>query len=39
MSDDLIDALAMMLEIIRPSGGLNPDAVKVSKPVDKAFGY
>ncbi|KKL46182.1 hypothetical protein LCGC14_2348160, partial [marine sediment metagenome] len=39
MSDDLIDALAMMLEIIRPSGGLNPDAVKVAKPVDKVFGY
>ncbi|HDY67462.1 MAG TPA: hypothetical protein ENH85_06710 [Candidatus Scalindua sp.] len=39
MSDDLIDALAMMLEIIRPSGGLDPLAVKVAKPVDKVFGY
>jgi len=39
MSDDLIDAAAMMLEIIRPSGGLDPLNVKVAKPIDRMFGY
>ena len=39
MSDDLKDAAAMLLEIIKPSGGLNPDNVKVARPVDKMFGY
>lgn len=39
MNDDLIDAAAMFLEIIQPSGGLDPLNVKVAKPVDAAFGY
>lgn len=39
MSDDLIDAAAMLLEIIKPSGGLDPLAVKVNKPIDRTFGY
>ncbi len=39
MSDDLIDALAMQLEIIKPSGGLDLSKIKVEKPVDALFGY
>jgi hypothetical protein len=39
MSDDLIDAAAMMLEIIRPSTGINLDKIKIAKPVDSKFGY
>lgn len=39
MSDDLIDAAAMLLEIIKPSGGLDPNNVRVAKPVDRTFGY
>lgn len=39
MSDDLIDAAAMLLEIIKPAGGLDPNKVKVAKPIDKVFGY
>jgi len=39
MSDDLIDALAMHLEIIKPSGGLDISKIKVEKPVDALFGY
>jgi len=39
LSDDLIDALAMHLEIIRPSGGLDLSKIKVEKPVDALFGY
>ncbi len=39
MSDDLIDALAMHLEIIKPSGGLDLSKIKVEKPVDALFGY
>ena len=39
MSDDLIDAAAMLLEIIKPSGGLDPLNVKVEKPIDRMFGY
>lgn len=39
LSDDLIDALAMHLEIIRPSGGLDQSQIKVEKPVDALFGY
>lgn len=39
MSDDLIDAASMFLEIIKPSGGLNPDKIKIIKSVDSMFGY
>lgn len=39
MSDDLIDAAAMFLEIIKPSGGFDPDKVKKDAPIDKNFGY
>lgn len=39
MSDDLIDAAAMMLEIIRPSGGLDPSKVKRERVADSTFGY
>jgi len=39
MSDDLIDAAAMFLEIIKPSGGLDLKKVKREKPVDRIFGY
>jgi|GEM_PF-5671463 len=38
MSDDLIDAAAMFLEIIKPSGGFDGSKVKVAKPVDAMFG-
>ena len=38
MSDDLIDAASMFLEIIKPSGGFDKSKVKVAKPVDAMFG-
>jgi len=38
MSDDLIDAASMFLEIIKPSGGFDGSKVKVAKPVDAMFG-